>query len=84
MDHLEKQNEEMRGHIDMPKSQMNQILEKLSELGQKEKEGTSQRNIAETGSQGMSFIPTYPFVPFTYQNPPQPTIESQEVQWPPY
>jgi hypothetical protein len=23
-------------------------------------------------------------VPFTYQNPPQPTIESQEVQWPPY
>jgi hypothetical protein len=50
VDHLEKQNEEMRNDIDMLKIHMVQILEKLSELGQKEKEGTSRRNIAESSS----------------------------------
>jgi hypothetical protein len=85
VDHLEKQNEEMRNDIDMLKIHMAQILEKLSELGQKEKEGTSQRNIMESSSQGIPFILTYSFVPLTYQLPQQPTIESLEERiaiWP--
>jgi hypothetical protein len=77
----------MRSDIDSVKSQMAQILEKLSELGQKEKEVTPQNNIAESNSQGMSFVLTYPFgfqMHLTYQIPPHPTIESPEVQWPQY